>query len=136
MIDNPWALTDRQFAYCIFVLKTDRDPDPDKIARMYPNEESKRIAERVEKEVISQAWKVVEAGLAAYGGKAIGAARRIKKMTIVGLALDLLKDYLMTKLANWQRANLLARYRVDEARRLYLATKGLSSYKAVDVPAL
>lgn len=136
LIESPWALTDVQFAYCIFTLREGKDPDPTKFEKLYLNDEARKVVSKVESKLFKDGLKYLEAGVASYGGKIIGTVLRIKNLSWVGLALDLLKDYLMEKLAIYSRGLLLARYEIDEARREYLASQGLSSYKRMDPPKL
>lgn len=80
---------------------------------------------------MKEAKSYFEAGAVVVGGHIIEVVFKLKNSTIGGLAVDIAWSLLSKQLAKMQLKDLTARYEVDERWRLYLASKGLSSYKQI-----
>jgi hypothetical protein len=131
LLSNPWALTDPQFQYCMFYIKTGRLPDDEKFKDQIFSKNGQIVASHIEETLQKQALKYLEKGAVTVGGAAIETLFKIKNATVVGLASDIALDVLQKKLEEREKKDTTARYQLDEARRVHLASKGASTYQNI-----
>ncbi len=130
-VSNPWSLSDAEFTYCMLYIRTGREPDTDKFQKKYLAPLESKVAGKLTDTLEGEALKYLETAAITLGGAAIGAFFKFKNSTIGGAVIGFAFDMLKETMAKQMLADLTARYESDEARRLYLVPKGLSSYVKV-----
>ena len=112
-------------------IKTGQAPDTAKFEKRLLNPAEQLIAGKVRDSLVKEAVSYLEAGAVVLGGRIVEVVFKVKNTTIGGVAVDIAWSLLSKQLAKVQLQDLTARYEIDERRRLYLASKGLSSYKQI-----
>jgi hypothetical protein len=130
LLSNPWSLTDPQFQYCMLYIKTGQLPDEDKFVDKVFSKNGQIVVQHVEDEAKKQAMKYLEKAAIVVGGKTVEVLFKVKKITVVGLAIDIGLDMLKDRLKEMDKQTTIPRYLLDEARRIHLASKGKSTYKS------
>ena len=130
-VSNPWSLNDHEFTYCMMYIKTGRMPDPDKFEKHILTPTQELVADKVTDDLKDKALEYLEKGAILVGGRIAETAFKIKGATPVSVAMDAAWIVLTDRLEKAQIKDLTARYAIDEQRRLYLSSKGLSSYRQI-----
>jgi hypothetical protein len=133
LLSNPWSLTDPQFQYCMMYIKTGQLPDEDKFVDKIFSKKGQIVAQHVEDEAKKQTMKYLEKAAIVIGGKTIEILFKVKKITAVGLAIDIGLDLLQDQLKELDKKMTIPRYQLDEARRIHLASKGKSTYQSMSL---
>jgi hypothetical protein len=133
LVSNPWSLTDPQFQFCMFYIKTGRVPDDEKFRDKIFSKKGEIVANHVEDTLKKQALAYLEKGALTIGGGAIELFFKVKKMTWFGFLSDVSMDFIKAQLDERTKQDMIARYQVDEARRVHLAAKGRSTYQKISV---
>lgn len=112
-------------------VQTGRAPDTAKFEQRVLNPTERLIADKVTDSLKKKALEYLQKGAVILGGAAVETLFKIKGSTIGGLVIDVGWSLLSDQLAKRELKDLTSRYQIDERRRLYLATQGLSSYKQI-----
>jgi hypothetical protein len=131
LLSNPWSLTDPQFQYCMMYIKTGRLPDEEKFADQIFSKKGQMVAQRVQDTLKKQALKYLEKAAIVVGGRAIEVLFKVKNAAIGGLLIDIVFDMLSAQIKELEKKTTIARYQLDEARRIHLASKGKSTYQSI-----
>ena len=130
-VSNPWSLNDQEFTYCMMYIKTGRVPDTDKFEKHVLSPTQKLVADRVTDDLKDKALEYLEKGAILVGGSIAARVFKISGATPASVVIDVAWSYFSNQLEKAQLSDLTARYAIDEQRRLYLASRGLSSYRQI-----
>jgi hypothetical protein len=131
LLSNPWSLTDPQFQYCMMYIKTGQLPDEEKFVDKIFSKNGQIVAQHVEDTTKKLAMEFLEKGAAWVGGKTVEVLFKVKKATWGGLVIDTVFDLFSAHINELQKKATIARYQLDEARRIHLASKGKSTYQSI-----
>ena len=128
---TPWAHTDAQFQFCMNYINTGQFPDDEKFKDQIFSKDQQLVSDQVQKSLTKEALKYFELGVALYGGKFLSGLLELKKLTLVGLGLDIIKMLVVAAVDEFTKQQVVERFKTDEGRRKYLAGVGRSTYRAV-----
>jgi hypothetical protein len=121
----PWALSDDDFAYAMLYIRTDREPDPAKFTKPNLSKAAQTAIDVAEKMLAKRIIKYIAAGIAA--------GLVFKKVGPIGVGLTVGATFMQDRMQDIVCRGYVERYKIDEIRRIHLATKGLSTYQAIAV---
>jgi hypothetical protein len=128
LIDYPWSLTDGQFQTCMLYILTDQIPEADKLTPQKLTANEKIVVDVIKEKLKDE---LIEAAKALFGAAVGGAVAGGPIGLPVGFLAGLGEAIAAKLMEETIKQDLIRRYIIDESRRMYLASKGMSSYVRV-----